>query len=156
MSSRIGEAGSPASSGAQEPDAGGRTRAVLNAVELTKLATVLGRRWTATIIVTLAPAPMRHGALARKLRGISRKVLHESLNALMADGLVEKVISTDDCGKPATTYGLTPLGCSLLTVLEAMQIWCTLHLDELLTERLAGEIQIRVDTPVKGDAVTWQ
>lgn len=128
----------------------------MNAVELTKLATVLGRKWTVTIIVTLAPAPMRHGALTRKLRGISRKVLHESLDALMADGLVEKVISTDECGRPATRYGLTPLGYSLLIVLEAMQDWCTLHLEQLLTERLAGEIQVRVDTPVNGDVVTWR
>ncbi len=117
----------------------------LNALTLTRLATVLGRKWTPTLIVTLAQGPYRHGALGRKLSGISRKVLHESLDGLMVDGLVEKVISLDECARPATTYGLTALGESLIPVLQAMQSWCNAHLDEMSLERQSGEITIRLD-----------
>lgn len=119
----------------------------MNAVELTKLAAVLGRKWTPTLLVTLVDGPMRHGPLTRKLRGISRKVLHESLDSLMIDGLIEKAIFIDDCGKPATTYGLTTLGESLVPLLELMQEWCSDHLAELLLERCADEVVILLDRP---------
>jgi DNA-binding HxlR family transcriptional regulator len=83
--------------------------------------------------------------LCRRLAGVSRKVVHESLKELMADGLVEKVIGADDVGSPSVTYGLTTLGASLAPVLDAMQAWCTLHLGQLLAARDSGEPPIRVE-----------
>ncbi|MEZ5379626.1 MAG: helix-turn-helix domain-containing protein [Acidimicrobiales bacterium] len=91
------------------------------------LGSILGRKWTLTIIATLHDGPIRHGQLCRRLRPIARKVLHQSLDGLVDDGLVEKVVGIDDCGNIAVSYGLTPLGRSLHTVLDAMQAWTEHH-----------------------------
>ncbi|MEZ5228570.1 MAG: helix-turn-helix domain-containing protein [Acidimicrobiales bacterium] len=95
--------------------------------QLGPLGSILGRKWTLTIIASLHDGPVRHGQLCRRLRPIARKVLHQSLDGLIADGLVEKVVDIDECGNAAVSYGLTPLGTSLHTVLDAMQAWTDQH-----------------------------
>ncbi len=109
------------------------------------LSHILGRKWTTTILLALAPTPVRHGPLCRKLSGISRKVLHESLNTLIEDGIVEKVIGVDDLDGVSVSYGLTPLGCSLAPVLIQMDEWCSRHLVELAGGQSNREPQIRVE-----------
>ncbi len=95
--------------------------------QLGPLGSILGRKWTLTIIATLHDGPVRHGQLCRRLKPIARKVLHQSLDGLVADGLVEKIVDIDDCGNAAVFYGLTSLGASLHTVLDAMQAWTGQH-----------------------------
>jgi DNA-binding HxlR family transcriptional regulator len=128
--------------------------AVWSAADLAKLSAILGRKWTASIVVTLRSAPIRHGDLCRRLSGISRKVLHESLDALIHDGLVEKIIGVDDVGGPSVTYGLTPLGSSLSPVFDAMQLWCDSHLRDVVTTRSDGGAAIRVSSGLTNPAVT--
>lgn len=150
MTGQISEAASPLNSTVDSR--GGRDgsmQTAMNAVELAALASVLGRKWTPAVLLALQPAPIRHGALTRKLSGIARKVLHESLDGLMADGLVEKVITIDECGRPATTYGLTTLGRSLFPVLRTMQEWCTENLQTMSRERSTGQVTIRLETQTR-------
>lgn len=109
------------------------------------LSHILGRKWTTTILIALAPTPVRHGPLCRRLSGISRKVLHESLNNLIEDGIVEKVIGVDDLDGVSVSYGLTPLGLSLVPVLMQMDQWCSRYLDELIDGESTGAAQIRVE-----------
>ncbi len=123
------------------------------AVELSCLCAVLGRKWTPAILTTLAEGPMRHGHLSRRLAGIARKVLHNSLDGLMADGLVEKIIGADHLGGASVRYGLTPLGMSLTAVLDCLQLWCNLNLDELHAARVAEFIPIRTSDEL-GPVVT--
>lgn len=120
---------------------------------LAKLTTILGRKWTIAVVLALYPGPIRHGDLCRRLSGIARKVLHDSLNGLIEDGLVEKTVGVDDVGVASVSYGLTPLGTSLAPVLDEMQIWCALHLDEVVKCRADGGAPIRV-AGSSGNAVT--
>ena len=109
------------------------------------LSHILGRKWTTAIMITLAAGPVRHNILSRKLSGISRKVLHQSLRALMADGLVEKILGLDELGIGAVHYGLTPLGHSLDPVFTEMDAWCEHHLDEMLDGDALRAANIRVE-----------
>lgn len=51
---------------------------------------LLGGRWTTLVVEALADGPVRHGALERRLAGITRKVLAETLRRLRRDGLGER------------------------------------------------------------------
>jgi len=133
MGGRVSEADSPRVrfAGAAAGQDGEANGSVLNADELLKLSGVIGRKWTPAVMTTLAAAPMRHGDLCRKLSGIHRKVLQQSLTGLMHDGLITKSSGFDETGHPKTTYRLTDLGASLFAVFDAMQDWCSQHLAEM-------------------------
>ncbi len=115
-----------------------------NARELSTLSAILGRKWTASVVSTLRVQPLRHGQLCRKLSGISRKVLHQSLDGLIQDGVVQKIVGVDELGGSFVAYGLTPLGTSLSSVYDAMQTWCTHHLLEVEQSRHDGGATIRI------------
>ena len=153
MTMRSGETDLPTAVGAA-CTRGTSELVVWRATDLAKLSAVLGRKWTASIVTTLRHAPIRHGDLCRRLSGISRKVLHESLDALICDGLVEKIIGVDDVGGPSVAYGLTPLGSSLSPVFDAMQLWCDSHLPDVVQARSGGGAPIRVSSGITGPAVT--
>jgi len=145
MSGRVSEADSPrvGCAGAAAGRSGEPNGTALNADELLKLSTVIGRKWTPAVMTTLAETPMRHGQLCRKLSGIHRKVLQETLIGLMRDGLVTKSCGFDETGNLKVVYGLTDLGTSLFSVFDAMQDWCAHHLGELRTaQQLAASSAI--------------
>lgn len=79
---------------------------------------LIGSKWKTLLIRDLISGSKRTSELKRSLAGISQKVLTESLNSMIADGLVERV----DFQKvpPHVEYQLTPLGETLLPVIEAM------------------------------------
>lgn len=82
---------------------------------------LVGSKWKVLIIRDLISGPKRTSELKRSLVGISQKVLTESLNSMIEDGLVTKL----DLKKvpPHVEYRLTPLGESFLPVIEAMRQW---------------------------------
>lgn len=126
-----------------------------DAPELSTLTSILGRKWTVLLVTTLYDGPLRHNVLARRLSGTTRKVLHDSLNGLIADGIVERILGIDELGGSSTSYGLTELGRSLAPVFDAAQIWCAVHLDELHDCRAGGGAEARVDRAGAAEAVTF-
>jgi DNA-binding HxlR family transcriptional regulator len=86
----------------------------------------IGGRWTSMIVLCLHTGPRRFGVLRRQLRPISAKVLAESLSAMERDGLVHR---------SDAEYELTPLGASLLDIIEHTRAWARQHLDELAQAR---------------------
>ncbi|MEV0045891.1 helix-turn-helix domain-containing protein [Nocardia rhamnosiphila] len=86
----------------------------------------IGGKWTAMIVLSLESSPQRFGVLRRHLRPVSAKVLAETLVAMERDGLVcrRPVGATDDQG---VEYELTPLGRSLLGVIEHVRGWAREH-----------------------------
>lgn len=82
---------------------------------------LIGSKWKTLIIRDLITGPKRNSELKRSLSGISQKVLTESLNSMIADGIVERV---DFQKVPLhVEYQLTALGKSLLPVIESMRQW---------------------------------
>ncbi|MFD0357802.1 winged helix-turn-helix transcriptional regulator [Streptomyces sp. NPDC127110] len=97
---------------------------------------LLANTWNAVVLWSLREGPTRHGELREKIGGISSKVLTETLRRLEFNGLVER--RTDET--PRITYGLTPLGQSLLGPIDAFGAWAFEHGDKVLAaqERHSG------------------
>ncbi|MFB9894985.1 winged helix-turn-helix transcriptional regulator [Planobispora takensis] len=93
----------------------------------------VGDKWAGMIIRCLEQGPRRFSELRAPLRGITAKVLTQSLRGLERNGLV---VRTVHAGPPRRVeYGLTPLGRSLLEPMAALCAWTEEHWDELLDAR---------------------
>ncbi|MEV7012037.1 helix-turn-helix domain-containing protein [Streptosporangium sp. NPDC051022] len=102
-----------------------------------------GDKWTAKIIFCLKAGPRRFSELRVPLRGITPKVLTESLRAMERDGMVTRTAYPEI--PPRVEYELTPLGHSLLGPMAACCEWTRAHADELVESREAYEN--RLDLP---------
>jgi len=75
--------------------------------------------WTSYILWVLRnDGPTRFGALKRRVRGVSAKMLTERLRALEQAGVVAR--DYEPTIPPKVTYRLTPRGEELRPVLEAL------------------------------------
>lgn len=96
----------------------------------------VGDKWAGMIIRCLERGPRRFSELRVPLRGITSKVLTQSLRALERDGLITR---TEHAEIPRRVeYELTPLGCSLLEPMAAACDWAQEHWDELIDAREAS------------------
>jgi DNA-binding HxlR family transcriptional regulator len=92
-----------------------------------------GGKWTPKILRSLEGAPRRFTELQTVLRGITPKVLTESLRAMERDGLLTRTAYDE---VPARVeYELTDLGRSLLVPMTASCEWSRRHLPDLLRAR---------------------
>ena len=92
-------------------------------------------KWTALIVGLLAERPHRFGELRRGVRGISHKVLSQTLQSLERDGLVRR---TPLATVPSTVeYSLTSLGRTLDEPLASIRSWAERHIEEVQTARNA-------------------
>ncbi|GLY64519.1 winged helix-turn-helix transcriptional regulator [Amycolatopsis taiwanensis] len=79
------------------------------------------------------PRSMRYSELARRLAGVSQKMLTQTLRALERDGLLTRTVTPT---VPVTvTYELTDLGLSLHHVVRGIKVWAEAHMDEVLANR---------------------
>ena len=90
---------------------------------------LLGDKWTLSLLYILSLSVQRHGELQRKLHGISRKMLTQTLRSMESDGLVERIV--DPVVPPKTEYKLTPLGTKLFEPLQGLGVWANGHREEL-------------------------
>ena len=79
------------------------------------------------------PRAMRYSELARRLAGVSQKMLTQTLRSLERDGLVTRTVTAT---VPVTvTYELTDLGLSLQHLMRGIKDWAEAHMDEVLANR---------------------
>ena len=97
----------------------------------------IGDKWTGMVVLCLEHGPRRFSELLVPLRGITRKVLAETLRAMQRDGLVTR--TAYDENPPRVEYELTQLGRSLLALIEAARVWSRDNLPTLLAARAAYE-----------------
>jgi DNA-binding HxlR family transcriptional regulator len=95
----------------------------------------IGDKWTGMVVRCLEQGPLRFGELRGPLRGVTSKVLSETLRAMERDGLIRRIAYPEN--PPRVEYDLTPLGRSLLPLLDAARAWSREHLPELLRARQA-------------------
>ncbi|WP_441251347.1 winged helix-turn-helix transcriptional regulator [Kitasatospora sp. McL0602] len=95
-----------------------------------------GDKWAALIIRCLEQGPRRFSELRIPLRGVTAKVLTQSLRTLERDGLVTRTIHPEPIRR--VDYELTPLGRSLLVPMAAACAWTAEHWDELIDAREAA------------------
>ncbi|GAA4861595.1 helix-turn-helix domain-containing protein [Kitasatospora terrestris] len=96
----------------------------------------VGDKWTGMVIRCLEGGPRRFSELRVPLRGITAKVLTQSLRALERDGFVSRREHRGPVRH--VEYALTPLGRSLLGPLDTACAWAEQHWDELIDAREAG------------------
>ncbi len=96
----------------------------------------VGGKWTGMVIVCLSDRPRRFTELRELLRVVTPKVLSETLRTMQRDGLVTR----HDLGTnpPHVEYSLTPLGLSLLGLIDAARSWSEAHMDQLVAARKLG------------------
>lgn len=73
------------------------------------------------IVRELLTGTKRFGELRNNITGISQKVLTDHLRAMEESGLVHRKVYAQV--PPKVEYSLTPTGCSLTPVLDAMAAW---------------------------------
>lgn len=77
-------------------------------------------KWKTLIVWQLVlHGTVRYGALKREIRGITHKMLAQSLRQLEADGLVERIVFA--VVPPHVEYRLSPSGQRLVPVLRALE-----------------------------------
>jgi DNA-binding HxlR family transcriptional regulator len=87
----------------------------------------IGDRWTVLIVGALDDGPVRFGALATRVGGISQKMLTQTLRSLERDGFVTRTVYPEI--PPRVEYELTPLGRSLQGPLHALEQWAVENMD---------------------------
>ncbi|MFC7550364.1 winged helix-turn-helix transcriptional regulator [Plantactinospora sp. GCM10030261] len=95
----------------------------------------VGDKWTVKIVYCLRDGPRRFSELQRPLRGITPKVLTESLRAMERDGLLSRTEYAQI--PPRVEYELTALGRSLLEPIAAGCAWNRRYLADLRSARQA-------------------
>ncbi|MFF9499941.1 winged helix-turn-helix transcriptional regulator [Streptomyces sp. NPDC014656] len=97
---------------------------------------ILSQTWNAVVLWALRDGPRRPVELRARIGGISSKVLTETLRRLQFNGLVER--HREPGAPPRVTYGLTPLGRTLLAPIDAFGAWAFEHGDAVMAAQEAS------------------
>jgi DNA-binding HxlR family transcriptional regulator len=90
-------------------------------VALCAVFNLLGKRWSGLIIGVLLEGPARFSEIARRVPGMSDRMLSERLTELAKAGLIDREV---DLGPPVNVrYRLTETGLALRPGLEELARW---------------------------------
>ncbi len=96
---------------------------------------MIADKWKVIVIANLGDGTMRFRELQRAMAGVTPKVLTRQLRDLEQDGLVKRVAYAEI--PPRVEYSLTPLGRSLLPILQQLHNWAVANSDTLLRRQTA-------------------
>ncbi|MBS1030416.1 helix-turn-helix transcriptional regulator [Gluconobacter cerinus] len=103
---------------------------------VTELIGRVADKWTMIILEVLEEhKELRFTQLARKVEGISQKMLTQTLRQMERDGMVTRTIHP--VIPPRVDYRLTPLGLSLGAAFCGVWIWAEKNLSEVEAARSA-------------------
>ncbi len=80
---------------------------------------LIGSKWKLLILRNLLIRPWRFNDLKKNLKGISQKVLTDSLRSMESDGIVTRTVFPEI--PPHVEYTLSELGEKMLPILKAME-----------------------------------
>ncbi|MGW3105607.1 winged helix-turn-helix transcriptional regulator [Streptomyces sp. NPDC001100] len=86
-------------------------------------------KWVSLVVAALSRGPMRYSDLARKIAGVSPKMLTQTLRSLERDGILSRTVTPSVPVR--VDYELTPLGASLSMLLLAVKDWAETHIEEV-------------------------
>jgi DNA-binding HxlR family transcriptional regulator len=93
----------------------------------------IGDRWTVLVVGSLSGGPMRFSELGRRVRGISQKMLTQTLRGLERDGLVTRTVHAEV--PPRVEYELTEPGRTLIAPLAGLDAWARAHMPAIEESR---------------------
>lgn len=82
---------------------------------------LIAGKYKTEILLMLMHGTLRYSELARRLPGVSPKVLTQQLREMEADGLLIRTIYPEM--PPRVEYSLTQLGTSTMPIMDAMRDW---------------------------------
>ena len=82
---------------------------------------LIGSKWKLLIMINLLARPWRFNELRKDLRGISQKVLTDSLRSMEEDGIITRTVYPEV--PPRVEYALSELGESMRPIMDAMEQW---------------------------------
>lgn len=94
----------------------------------------IGDRWTVLVIGALGEGTRRFSEVARRVQGVSQKMLTQTLRSLERDGLVERRVHP--VIPPKVEYSLTAEGRSLLGVTRSLERWAVEHYPAIASARV--------------------
>jgi DNA-binding HxlR family transcriptional regulator len=77
---------------------------------------VVGCKWSVTVLALVTSGVSRPGAMQRRVRGLTAKVLNERLKKLLRFGIIERQIYAEV--PPRVEYRLTTFGKRFNTVID--------------------------------------
>lgn len=87
-------------------------------------------KWAMLLLRRLMDGPARFNQLHRDIRGISHKVLSQTLKRLERDGMISRQAFAT---VPVTVeYRITPLGETLARMIAQLTVWAETHIGEIL------------------------
>lgn len=103
----------------------------------------LAGKWSMLILDRLQDGPVRFNHLRRDIKGISQKVLSQTLKKLERDGLIARAVFAS---VPVTVeYSLTPLGTTLNETVHALAHWAERNMDAVAEAQMAYDIANQSD-----------
>ncbi len=112
---------------------------------------MIGGKWKTLVLFEVGNGRNRFGILSRNLRGITKKMLTTQLRELEEDGLLDREVFPEV--PPRVEYSLTPLGQSLLPILQQLADWGIQHIDEAeLAPRLIERLYKGKKKPATAEA----
>ncbi|WP_218586245.1 winged helix-turn-helix transcriptional regulator [Acerihabitans arboris] len=101
-----------------------------------EVLTHAGNRWSLGIVHTLGVGGrLRHAAIARRMEGVTQRMLTRSLRQLERDGLVLRHDYVEK--SPRVEYELSDLGKRLLAQMIPLWLWVVDNADQFRQARMA-------------------
>lgn len=82
---------------------------------------LIGSKWKLLIMRNLLQRSWRFNELHKDLKGISQKVLTDSLRSMKNDGIITRTVYPEV--PPRVEYALSDLGESMRPIIKAMEKW---------------------------------
>ena len=92
--------------------------------------TRIADKWTVLVVSALQAETKRFSVLRREIGGISQKMLTQTLRGLERDGLVTRTVYPTV--PPKVEYALTPLGHTLVKLLDDIRVWAERNIEDVL------------------------
>lgn len=93
----------------------------------------VANKWTVLVLGVLTEDTTRFNELRRRVQGVTQKALTQTLRDLERLGLVSRRIYAEV--PPRVEYSLTPLGHSLVKVLDNIREWTEHHAADVMLAR---------------------
>lgn len=97
----------------------------------------LTSRWGVLVLIALQSGTHRFSDLRRKVRGVSERMLAQTLQALEADGMVLR--TAFQVVPPHVEYSLTPLGEEAAEKVRILADWIEISLPRIAAHWKAGQ-----------------
>jgi len=107
----------------------------------------VANKWTVLILGVLTEDTTRFNELRRRVQGITQKVLTQTLRDLERLGFVSRKVYAEV--PPRVEYSLTPLGRSLVRVLDNVRQWADTHTGEVLAAQQRFERQAAAKAQIR-------